>query len=593
MRKFDELCTIYSEINGDDDFELTTNRLAAFVAQGNTVDALALGKKNTHADSFEVVYNTACALIDNCDFKEAEAALEKASNLCKTTLESEDYSQEEIDNELAVMRVQLAYLYQVMNRSDEAAKLYGEVLTSKPSDAGVVAVASNNIVSLRKKDEKLFDSIKKNEKCLKTAPHKLTARLKQAALFNKCLLFVHGKKHDQAGEAIAELEEMYPGSRLPLLANVAVWHKQKKYDEAVTALQAFVNSKGAHASEVAEVKLTLAHIYLLQKNYMGAVDTLTSLEESNMPAIIATCVALCERANDVERADKILSDAVAYWEKNNGDFLPVLLEKTAEFKMKHGKKDDALKVYSKLMGGSKKGNQNAEFLAHAVVASAIVDVETAKKYASQLGDVPGVDGIDVDALINGPAPRAPVIKKSSAKTEKNADDEDGEEKKKPKRKSTKKRKPRYPKGFDPANPGPMPDAERWLPKYERSYFKKSMYFYCRFVVVLCEVVSLSLYFLFLCVRRHFSYTPPPLSPSLSHFQPQCAKREESPSSVVLRDLSLMTIPKQVAMPRRLRPPLLPRGPLLLRSLMVPRKRRREERKSKQHLQAVETVYPAF
>ncbi|KAL7066658.1 TPR repeat-containing protein [Cryptosporidium serpentis] len=35
-----------------------------------------------------------------------------------------------------------------------------------------------------------------------------------------------------------------------------------------------------------------------------------------------------------------------------------------------------------------------------------------------------------------------------------------------------KRKIRYPKGFDPNNPGPYPDPERWLPKEERSSFKK-------------------------------------------------------------------------------------------------------------------------
>lgn len=38
---------------------------------------------------------------------------------------------------------------------------------------------------------------------------------------------------------------------------------------------------------------------------------------------------------------------------------------------------------------------------------------------------------------------------------------------KPKKKS-KKKKIRYPKGFDPANPGPPPDPERWLPRYERA-----------------------------------------------------------------------------------------------------------------------------
>lgn len=36
----------------------------------------------------------------------------------------------------------------------------------------------------------------------------------------------------------------------------------------------------------------------------------------------------------------------------------------------------------------------------------------------------------------------------------------------------KKRKTRYPKGFDPKNPGPEPDPERWLPKWQRSRYKK-------------------------------------------------------------------------------------------------------------------------
>lgn len=34
------------------------------------------------------------------------------------------------------------------------------------------------------------------------------------------------------------------------------------------------------------------------------------------------------------------------------------------------------------------------------------------------------------------------------------------------------RKIQYPKDFDPANPGPLPDPERWLPKWQRSRFKK-------------------------------------------------------------------------------------------------------------------------
>lgn len=34
------------------------------------------------------------------------------------------------------------------------------------------------------------------------------------------------------------------------------------------------------------------------------------------------------------------------------------------------------------------------------------------------------------------------------------------------------KKVKYPKNFDPKNPGQEPDGERWLPKWQRSKYKK-------------------------------------------------------------------------------------------------------------------------
>jgi signal recognition particle subunit SRP72 len=39
-------------------------------------------------------------------------------------------------------------------------------------------------------------------------------------------------------------------------------------------------------------------------------------------------------------------------------------------------------------------------------------------------------------------------------------------------KKRKNKKIQYPKNFDPKNPGNLPDPERWLPKWQRSRFKK-------------------------------------------------------------------------------------------------------------------------
>ena len=40
-----------------------------------------------------------------------------------------------------------------------------------------------------------------------------------------------------------------------------------------------------------------------------------------------------------------------------------------------------------------------------------------------------------------------------------------------KRKPRRKKAPLYPKGFDPQNPGPPPDEDRWLPLRERASYK--------------------------------------------------------------------------------------------------------------------------
>lgn len=47
-----------------------------------------------------------------------------------------------------------------------------------------------------------------------------------------------------------------------------------------------------------------------------------------------------------------------------------------------------------------------------------------------------------------------------------------EENKKEEEAKKKKKKIHYPKGYDPENPGPLPDPERWLPKWQRSKYRK-------------------------------------------------------------------------------------------------------------------------
>ena len=88
-----------------------------------------------------------------------------------------------------------------------------------------------------------------------------------------------------------------------------------------------------------------------------------------------------------------------------------------------------------------------------------------------MGGVPTAfsDDVDVDALESQAGNM--LLKKRQV----NEEDMDGghpstAEKKEKKKK--RKRKIRYPKDFNPDNPGPLPDPERWLPKWQRAENRK-------------------------------------------------------------------------------------------------------------------------
>ena len=55
-----------------------------------------------------------------------------------------------MEAELGVIHVQRAYILQLQGKTDEAMKIYNQLVKSRPSDIGLMAVASNNIVSLNK-----------------------------------------------------------------------------------------------------------------------------------------------------------------------------------------------------------------------------------------------------------------------------------------------------------------------------------------------------------------------------------------------------------------------------------------------------------
>jgi signal recognition particle subunit SRP72 len=149
----------------------------------------------------------------------------------------EGLSEAEIKDELASVLVQQAYVLQSQEQLDRAHGLYTQVLQSKPSDQAVLATASNNLISLRKQDEKMFDSLKRSEKAVSVDEEKLSTRQKRAIHLNRCLLLMYGKRGDQSQALVETLQKEFPNSEIPALVQASLYFREKAFDKCTTVLQ--------------------------------------------------------------------------------------------------------------------------------------------------------------------------------------------------------------------------------------------------------------------------------------------------------------------------------------------------------------------
>lgn len=487
LGQFDKCVEVYEKnFDADElDNEMKSNMLAAY-ANSSPVKALKfIQKLSEEGLTHELAYNSACALIDANELQQAYKKLEQAKTLCRETLTADEATEEEIKDELAVLTVQQAYILQCQNKPAEALQLYLQVLEDKPSDEAVVATASNNIITLRKKDEKIFDSLKRSNRASAVNPGKLSLRQQRAIQSNKCLLLLYGKKGDKSKEVVENLQQEFSGSEVPALVLASMYYREKNMDKCNQVLDEFIRS---NPQDCLQAKLTKAHILLLEGKFTPAMQALKELGAPLCfrPAVIATIVSLCERAGDIKGAVTAQDEAVNFWKNKKEDdktssatikkIYHMLLQQSAQFRGSHGMEKEATGLFNTLVQLATSVEDRQFYLSKLVVACAQNnDAEAAQKYAQSLPPLE-LGNIDIDALETGDFSSKRKIKDTN-KRQREQDEEDKRKEdeaklQKKKARKKKKRKIRYPKGFDPENPGPMPDPERWIPREQRTNVKK-------------------------------------------------------------------------------------------------------------------------
>ncbi|NXR76195.1 SRP72 protein, partial [Pycnonotus jocosus] len=477
LERYDDCLAAYRDLirNSQDEYEeeRKTN-LSAVVAAQSTWEKVVPEDLGLREATYELCYNSACALIGQGKLNEAMKKLQKAEELCRQSLsEDSDVTEEDIEAELAIIHGQMAYIMQLQGRTEDALQLYNQIIKLKPTDVGLLAVIANNIITINK-DQNVFDSKKKVKLTnAEGVEHKLSKKQLQAIEFNKALLAMYTNQADQCRKLSASLQSQSPEHLLPVLIQAAQLCREKQHAKAVGLLQDFADQ---HPANAAEIKLTMAQLKIAQGSVTKACMILRSIEElQHKPGMVSALVTMYSHEEDIDSAIEVFTQAIQWYQQyqartNHGCCVfqpksPVhlsLIREAANFKLKHGRKKEAISDLEELW---KQNPKDVHTLAQLISAYSLVDPEKAKVLSKHL---PSSDTlslkVDVDALENSHG--ATYVRKKAAKlTGDNQQKEQGQGEVKKKKK---KKKGKLPKNYDPKV---TPDPERWLPMRERSYYR--------------------------------------------------------------------------------------------------------------------------
>lgn len=471
LEKYDECFEVYKELikNSEDDFEEERETNLSAVVSNLYAEKGKEFKKapQLREHTYELCYNSACILINKRDYDGAIEKLKQAEDLCKKTLEENESTDEEIDAELGVIRVQLGYVYQLLRKNDRAMKIYNQVLKNKPSDVAVAAVASNNVVTLNK-DQNIFDSKKKIKTATaETLDSKLNSKQRQIIAINNCLLLLHTNQLDQCKRSIQILTKRFPlCAAESALLSAALYCKEKKVQKAVNVLKEFGAS---HPEQSQVLSFTLAQLLLTQGHISQACDTLKSLGDvSYTPGVISALVTLYQSLEDKDSALSTLQTAIKWYRKNlpKSSALNIFIHESAKMELKNGHSQEAAKLLEELR---KENPGDLKTLAQLISAYSQFNPQKAKDVSKQLPPVSEVTSkIDVDNLESTSWTMGAKYIKKGVKSDTPStkpDSGDGLIQRKKKR----HKKGKLPKNYDASVD---PDPERWLPRRERSTYKK-------------------------------------------------------------------------------------------------------------------------
>ena len=468
-----EYSSLVKQCSDDFDSERQAN-YAASVALGGKESSEASVIESLRVDTMEQCFNKACCLLSAGRGREAEEVLTRAEELCRESLLEDDYTEEEIEGELSVVRVQLACALQMQGKGKEALATYNSVLRQKSGDSPLSVVASNNILVLNKNHD-VFDS-KKRVKILANegTSKKLTQAQKVVILYNRSLFALHTNQLEQCRQLVSEMKSAYPTSEQTILAEVGLLNRERKVAQAIALLDTHLKTHLTASGPL--LWFSLAQLHHTQGSTAKVCSVLGSLPAlSSHVGVVCVLSALHTAMGSTDAAIEVLDQVVSFWaraQKSSSvqSLLRSLMFYNAQYKLDHAQPQGAAAVLEKL---HETYPDDLKVQARLIASYSKFDSRKAEAVSRSLPEFSGAERIDVDALEQMPSfrhTRRQLQKPDAAEKLGISGTSVGEAgTKEKKQRKKKKRKTKQPKKYDADK---KPDPERWLPLRERSYFRK-------------------------------------------------------------------------------------------------------------------------
>ncbi|CCD69012.1 Signal recognition particle subunit SRP72 [Caenorhabditis elegans] len=437
--------------HSDDSDEL---RRANFLAVQARLEAQGVKQAVAETeDSYSQLYNRACVEIEAEKLPQALESLEKALKTCRKSFEDEDREEDEIEEELDSIRVQKAYVLQRMGQKAEALAIYEKVQAANHPDSSVKATITNNIPAASS-DFALPESRKRFKAALQIDQTKLTRRQRLTLMLNNALVLLLSNQREPCKRALEELVAKFGSSKDVALIEATLHFKMGDAEAALKVL----------AGSDLEQSLARLHVLLNAGRLPEAVGAIRDLPISGKLGASSLLTSTLIAADSRDEAVKELV-AASTAKNQTPEALKSILEDLVEVEQQRGNETAATKHLEKLV---EKFPEDLQLQCRLVGAYSKTDPKKAESLSAKLFpetmevDV-NVDELeDSDWILYGEKYRQKKEAKSPQTAEIAAT-------RKLKIATKRKRKIRLPKNY---NSAVTPDPERWLPRQERSTYKR-------------------------------------------------------------------------------------------------------------------------